>query len=679
MPLDTTTAERRSAAPTQETAQTSRHTVPAIFSATIFLSAFLLFLVQPMVARRILPWFGGATAVWTTCMLFFQALLLAGYYYSHHFSAVVRASLWHPLALGLSVLCLPALWLTTAPSAADPALGVLRTLVLTTGMPYLLLSTTGPLLQAWYARQFPGITPYRLFALSNLGSLLGLLAYPVLIEPWIGVELQMRLWAAFYAVFAALCATVAWQSKRYPPVNVEAKDLLALDRAVTTPPQAKLSWIVLPAASSALLLSVTNHLTQNIAPLPFLWVLPLVLYLASFIVCFDHRQWYQRKVFHPLAAAGLAAMAWALFHQNPENTLILSIPVYSLGLFLVCMFCHGELAARKPVASQLTSFYFLLSLGGALGALLVAVAAPMFLKSIVELPITIAACAVIALFLEYRKHWLTDILWAALAVGAVVAAAVQVKTLALENRQMVRNFYGALRVADRNGARLMIHGMVNHGMQRLDAKSMEPTAYFGRAGGAGQVLDQPKTMRVGVIGLGAGTLAVYSKPGDYYRYYELNPKVLDLARSEFTFLRDAKGKVDVVVGDGRLSLEREQAQGFDVFVVDAFSGDSIPVHLLTREAFQLYRRHLKPDGILALHISNSVIDLRPVVERLAAAIGRPAALMANQGDPANWLLPSNWAFVPMGNSPTPGIALPAQPNFPVWTDDYSNLLRILRW
>lgn len=659
----------------------SRQPVPFFFSATIFLSAFLLFLVQPMIARRILPWFGGATSVWTTCMLFFQALLLGGYYYSHRFSGLVQAALWHPLALAASVLCLPMLWMTGPPETGNPAIGVLRTLALTAGVPYLLLSTTGPLVQSWYARQHPGITPYRLFALSNAGSLLGLLAYPVLIEPWIGVERQMQIWSVCYVVFAGLCARLAIQSGKYPPLRASGgtQDLLALGESVRSKPLSRLPWVVLPAASSILLLAVTNHLTQNIAPMPFLWVLPLVLYLASFILCFDRRNWYRREIFHPLTGVALAGMAWAMFHQDPETTITVSIPVYSLGLFVVCMFCHGEVALRKPVASQLTSYYFLLSLGGALGALLVAVGAPAYLKTIVELPLAIAACAVIALFLEYRKHWLTDLLWAGLAIGTVVGAMMQVRALSDGNRVNVRNFYGALRVVDSGGARLMIHGTVNHGTQRLDDRPLEPTAYYGRKAGAGLVLSQPRTIRAGLIGLGVGTLAAYAKPGDHYRYYELNPQVIDLARSEFTFLSKAKGTVELVAGDGRLSLEREAAQYFDVLVVDAFSGDSIPVHLLTRESFEVYRRHLKPDGILALHISNASLDLSPVVERLAVSIGRTAYLVANEGDASNWLFPSYWALIPMGDRTVPGTPIAARPDFPLWTDDYSNLLRILRW
>jgi SAM-dependent methyltransferase len=681
--LETATTERLSAAaaPEPSAVPVSPQTIPLLFSVTVFLSSFLLFLVQPMIARRLLPWFGGATSVWTTCMLFFQALLLGGYYYSHRFSSAVKAALWHPLALGASVLCLPLLWMTGPPAWDNPAVGVLRTLVLTAGMPYFMLSTTGPLVQAWYARQHPGITPYRLFSLSNAGSLLGLLAYPVLIEPWVGVERQMHLWAACYAVFAGLCTVLAVRSRRYPPLQAssEGQALLALGGAITARTFSRLGWVVPPAASSALLLAVTNHLTQNIAPIPFLWVLPLVLYLGSFILCFGRRAWYQRKVFHPLAGAALAGMAWALFHQSPDTTLTFSIPVYSIGLFVVCMFCHGEVAARKPDAAHLTGYYFLLSLGGALGALLVAAAAPAYLKAIVELPLVIASCAVIALFLEYRKHWLTDLLWAGLAVGTVVAAMMQVRALSDGNRVTVRNFYGALRVVDQGGARLMIHGTVNHGTQRLDDKPLEPTAYYGRKAGAGLVLSQPKPVRAGLIGLGVGTLAAYARPGDLYRYYELNPQVIDLARSEFTFLREARGVVELVAGDGRLSLERDPPQNFDVLVVDAFSGDSIPVHLLTREAFALYRRHLKPDGVLALHISNASLDLSPVVERLAAAIGHTAYLVADQGDSANWLFPSYWALVPMGNAPAGWKPIAPRPDFPVWTDDYSNLLRILRW
>ncbi|MBK5293646.1 MAG: fused MFS/spermidine synthase [Acidobacteriia bacterium] len=627
---------------------------PWLYSITIFLSAFLLFLVQPMVARRILPWFGGANSVWTTCMLFFQALLLGGYFYSHKLITVRGGGVWHILLLGWGAAMAPLLWLVRAPEGGSPILAVLQTLIVAAGVPYIVLSSTGPLIQAWFARRYPSTPPYGLFALSNTGSLLGLLAYPLLIEPWIGVEMQLRVWAAGFAVFAVCCGWIAWQARNLRPAFSETVGKLS--SAVREAPEHPwVSYIVLPALSSALLLAVTNHLTQNIAPIPFLWVLPLTIYLLTFILCFDRRELYSPALFHPLTMVALGGMVWTTLQMDPESTVRLAIPVFSGGLFVVCMFCHGELARRKPEAAQLTRFYLMLSVGGATGALLVAVGAPYLLKGIFELPIVLTVCAMVALFLNYRKHWVTDLLWTATAVGVLVGASLHILAISAGNLHMSRNFYGAIRVTESGGARHMIHGTVRHGIQFLEeARRLQPTAYYGRQSGIGQLLLQKPSPRVGVIGLGVGTLAVYARPGDEYTFYELDPQVVECAQRDFTFLSSSKGRIRLITGDGRLSVERETSRRFDVLAVDAFSGDSIPVHLITREAFQLYRRRLKADGVLAIHISNSSLDLSPVAAGLAQDMGRPSYLVADPGSSGQHTTASYWALIPMNDEKMPG-------------------------
>ncbi|MEZ5399289.1 MAG: fused MFS/spermidine synthase [Bryobacteraceae bacterium] len=656
--------------------------VPPRYLATVFLSAFLLFLVQPMIARRILPWFGGAAAVWTTCLLFFQTVLLGGYYYAHRLDRAARPGRIHIAILAASVLLLPALAWTAPPTGANPVLGVLAILAAWVGGPYFVLSATGPLLQAWYSREFPGSTPYRMYAVSNLGSMLGLLAYPVLIEPFAGTRLQLILWAAGYAVFAVLCGRLATRALA-APVNA---DLAALGTAVSDAagkPASTAAWLIFPAAASAALLAVTNHLTQNIAPVPFLWILPLTLYLVTLIISFDKPEWCRPALFHPLAMAALGAMAWALVKLDPSSTLSISIPLFNAGLFCVCMYCHGELAARKPAPAFLTSYYLRIALGGALGALVIAVGAPLLLRYSVELALVVAACALIGMFGNWRKNPLADLAWTGVAIGAVVAAMLQVQSFRDGNLAASRNFYGALRVTTvGDGAALaMIHGIVNHGLQwRDDARKLAPTTYYGPTGGAGRLLSEPATAprRVGVIGLGAGTLAAYANPGDSYRFYELDPQVIRDARQWFTFLGSSKAAVDVIAGDGRLSLDREAPNNFDVLVVDAFSGDSIPVHLLTREAAQLYRRRLKSDGVLALHLSNSVLDLAPVAAALAQSLGATAHIVRDPGNAEKMHYASIWALIPLDGRPVPGTPLNADPRR-LWTDDYSNLLGAIRW
>lgn len=426
--------------------------------------------------------------------------------------------------------------------------------------------------------------------------------------------------------------------------------------------------------------AVTNHITQNIAPIPFLWVLPLALYLLTFVLCFGRGSiGGRRTLIHTLTVVALGAMTYVIAKVDPDQTIRVAIPVLMTGLFVVCMYCHGELASRKPAPEHLTRFYLMLSVGGAAGALLVAIVAPRAMRGVYELPMALLACATLALFVNYRRHWLSDAAWTAACVGTLAVAYGTVTAHADGTREMVRNFYGAVRVTDSGSVRSIVHGTINHGLQRLDHPH-EPTTYYSRASGGAKAIEALRRpgMKVGVVGLGAGTLAVYAKPGDHYRFYEINPEVARLARDHFTFLRDCAGKVDVLVGDGRLLLAAEQPQQYDVLVIDAFSGDSIPVHLLTLEAFTLYGRHLRPDGILALHISNTHLDLRPVVARLAESLARPAYVVENSGAPKTEVSESVWALVPMQLRTLTGRLWTDTRSLPLWTDDYSNLVQVLR-
>lgn len=667
-------------------------------AATIFLSAFLLFQIQPMIAKMILPWFGGSAAVWITAMLFFQTALLGGYLYAHW---SVRSlgprsqSLVHACLLGASLLLLP-----VTPSLAwkpaggeEPILRILGLLTVSIGLPYMLLSTTSPIIQAWYARRNRSALPYRFFALSNLASLLGLLAYPFLVEPNVTLRRQSLGWSTAYGVFVLLggIAAIVYGRTRTP----ESITMIdgAGEEASSKPPRARdqLFWMVLAACASTFLLSVTNHLTQNVASIPFLWVLPLGLYLLTFILTFDLEGLYHRKVWVWILAIALAAMAYGLGTWNSRTPLTLVIPVFCAGLFIVCMFCHGELVKRKPAPRYLTSFYLMLSIGGALGGVLVGLIAPRALPGYFELAIALIACAVLMLaVIDYRAWRITVAVSWAVAVGVTVASFAYVSSYQESARAMVRNFYGGLRVTEfdegtGDEARTMVHGTVIHGKQfTAPERHRERITYYGPDSGVGLAVKvlRRSPLRVGVIGLGAGSLAAYAEAGDVFRFYEINPLVEKLARSEFTYLSDSRGRTEVILGDGRLSLERERGQRYDLLVVDAFSGDSIPVHLLTTQALELYFRHLKPNGILALHITNTHLDLGPVVATLTRKLGKHAVMITNDRDEDREIYSATWALIssrPINDAAVLDAAdeLPYRPELRPWTDDYNNLFQIL--
>ncbi|MBZ5591516.1 MAG: fused MFS/spermidine synthase [Acidobacteriia bacterium] len=677
----------------------------ALYAVTIFFSAFLLFEIEPIIAKIVLPWFGGSAAVWTTCLLFFQTVLLAGYLYAH--VAMRRLAPRTQVFMHIGLLAASILTLPVIPGAAwkplgneDPSWRILGLLAVTLGLPYLLLSATTPMLQAWYARTHENATPYRLFALSNAGSMLALVSYPVLVEPVFSTGHQAWTWSAAYLGFVLLCGSVAWLARtgRAPINDVEAAD--------DSPPGwgLQLTWVSFAACGSTMLLAVTNHLTQNVASIPFLWILPLTLYLLSFILCFEGRGWYHRPTFLKLAAVALGSMAYAMGEDFQNPPLSLLIGVFAGGLFVCTMVCHGELARLKPSHGHLTSFYLMISIGGALGGVLVGLVAPHFFSGYFELPIAMVWCAVmIVLAVRPGRSGIDHRLFAKIVwIGSIGCALALATCLGYEIHQfrtgsllLVRNFYGALRVNDEGDGveeakiRKLTHGTINHGEEFLDAgRHMQPTTYYGYKTGIGLAIQEAQVrlgLRVGVIGLGTGTIAAYGRPGDTFRFYDINPLVIDIARSQFRFVPESKAKIDIVLGDARLSLEREPPQNYDILAVDAFSSDSIPVHLLTREAFGLYFRHLQPGGVLAVHVSNKHLDLAPVVENAANSLGRRSALIDTEDDDDNAVFGATWVLISTRESlfQYPFIrraATPVKriPGLRMWTDDYSNLFQILK-
>jgi SAM-dependent methyltransferase len=666
-----------------------------LYAATIAVSAFLLFLVQPVIAKQILPWFGGSSAVWTTCVFFFQFLLLAGYAYAHALVRYLPARpqlIVHVTLLALSVAALPILadaaWKPAG--GEDPSLRILGLLLATVGLPYFLLSTTSPLVQAWYARRVD--SPYRLFALSNLASLAALLSYPVVFEPLIATKVQAFLWSGGYALFVVLCAATAFYSLR----GVVGAGAPAVRLQPGPAPRflERLQWVALPGAASFLLVAVTNHLTQNVASIPFLWILPLTLYLLTFIICFDGRGWYRRGVFLPLAAAAVVAMAWVQRDFGLTHDLKLAVPVHAAGLFVLCMLCHGELVTLKPRPARLTEFYLLIALGGALGSLAVSVIAPRVLPGDFEFAIGLALAGVVLAMRAAPTGKLATLGAAAVAGFVGWAAYDYVHTTVEDTRVLKRNFYSSLRTRDETRTegtvRKMLHGTINHGEQFVDAdKRCQPIAYFGPKAGivlALEALRRPD-MKVGIVGLGAGTMAGWAQPGDQYRFYEINPQVIELAQSEFGYLGECHANVDLVLGAGRLALERAPPQGFDLLAADAFSSDSVPMHLITREALQQYMRHVRPGGVVVFNVTNRYLDLAPVVRRLAESLGLHARLVSHQPTDEEYNIYSSTDYVLVTADPKlferPQLADVAEEikiprKVSVWTDDFNNLLEALR-
>lgn len=696
-------------------------------AAAIFTGAFLLFQVQPIISKTILPWFGGSPAVWTTCLVFFQLALLAGYAFADWLTRLPQPrhqAMIHLTLVVVALLTLPivpgAFW--KPPDGSHPTWRILLLLAAKVGLPYFLLASTSPAVQSWFARAYPGRSPYRLYALSNVGSLGALLSYPFLVEPMMTTRAQGNMWSILFVLFAACCLRLTyglWRAGPLPPLESAAESVPG--DAARPSRGARLSWLLWPALASVALMAVTNHLCQDLAVVPFLWVAPLSLYLLTFIICFDRQAWYFRRGFAMAAAFAVLAVSYLPlagylerfysrmgihFHwSHVAKHVVVETAVYLAALFLICMVCHGELVRRKPAPRYLTSFYLNVAAGGALGGVLVGLVCPLVFSSYLELNLVLLVSffvAVAVLVAEAGRAWFAQasylIRLCAVLTGVMAAIAVawgQYDTWDRERGlERARNFYGVLSIRERyaddpeSHGLVLFHGDTVHGYQLLKEELKDtPTTYYDVNSGVGLALKHLRpdsSMRVGAVGLGAGTVAAYGRPGDTYRFYEINPLVIDLCQKHFTFLRDSQADIEIVPGDARLSLESEPPQQFDVLILDAFSGDTIPVHLLTQEALEIYQRHIKPDGVLAIHISNRYVNLAPVVSELAHHFEFPSVLIRQEEANKLQLTPSDWAlwtrntrFLQQPPIRSAVTRLSRWENFPLWTDQYNNLLQIL--
>ena len=778
-----------------------------LYGATVFVSAFLLFQVQPVIARAILPWFGSAPGVWAVCLVFFQLVLVGGYALAHlcvRHLPPRKQVLVHVTVLGAAALVLPiAPDASLKPTAAHAPVGqILWVLVATVGPPYLVLSATGPLLLSWVGGLMPDRSPYRLYALSNLGSLLGLVTYPLWFERALRLSEQTTLWSWGYGAFALLCVACGWRFATHAPPREPGDEA----RGAGPARGAWLMWFLLAGCASALLVATTNQLCMDVAVVPFLWVVPLALYLLSFILTFDHARWYVRPLFVSLTPLAVGVAVW-LLDEGADAVLWHQLVGFPLVLFVLCMACHGELARSKPAPSHLTAFFLVVSAGGAAGGLTVALGAPRWFDDFAEYPVLLVV-AMALVFLaaavhaartsrHARKRWrrvVAGLTWvgglvvvlvgawfafrtrtwhdgngenaalgrwltsarvgSGVAIGAALlgwiawrrrrrgrgaatrwpaAVALVSGTLALGGATAAvgwqltqpshgvlvaraRNFYGVVAVWEYAAGKpthdyTLEHGRIMHGFQYRQRR-LWPTTYYGQRTGVGhtiaRVLDrfeEDRPLRLGVVGLGAGTLAAYANthmnpgawedekyvaaapapPTDVVTFYEINPLVVQMAEQYFTFLSDARDRgaeVNVLRGDARLFMERQLVAGtpqrFDVLAIDAFSSDAIPIHLLTRESVEVYLKHLAPMGALAFHVTNRYIDLVPIVRRLAKEFGFRAVHLESGEDrrrgvhTCDWIVLTRNLRLYFALRIEDGVVV-SDDLGPLWTDDYSSV------
>jgi hypothetical protein len=649
------------------------------YALTIFLGAFLLFAVQPILGRTLLPMFGGGPAVWTVCLLFFQIGLLGGYVYAHAAGRICRgpvSSGYHLAVLAVSLLFLP-LTPKAMPPGLPPEIQVLALLAASAGLPYLVLASTGPLLQSWFHQQFPERSPYRLYSLSNIASMLALASYPFLIEPLLGLSVQRAIWSIGYVIYACCCGWCAWSHRQANICPTTA-----------TAPLRKRDigwWLALSAAGSIILLAITNQMCQEVASTPLLWLLPLAIYLITFILAFDSPRWYSRRWYTRALSLAVPA-ACAVSAAGLAIPVTIHIAVFSVTLFVCAMSCHGELSNARPEPARLTHFYLAIAAGGAIGGTLVALVAPLVFTSYLEFALGLSFCCALILWRTLsddgtpgRTFHQRLIPAAGLILATIVPLAFLPGNEPLTTSSF-RNFYGILRLRERSSIagpqREMRHGRITHGFQFIEqSKRAWPTSYYGPSSGVGLAIAKlAHPANIGVIGLGAGTLAAYGQSGDRIRFYEINPDVIALSKNYFSFQRDSAARVEVVEGDARIRLEQEPFPlNFDLLVVDAFTSDAIPTHLLTVECADIYRRHLKPGGVLAIHISNQSLDLAPVVWGLASHLGMRAIRIDSPEDQSHGTSAATWMLL----SGKPGAAPP--PSTVVWTDDHVSLWKIMRW
>jgi len=691
-----------------------------VYGGLTFLSAFLLFTMEPMSAKQLLPLLGGSSAVWITCLVFFQAALLVGYLYAHWLARQARIRVHAWLAMAALVVLLAPIAMYSALGvlgvqlqlnwdvSAHPVSAIFAILGATIGLPFVLLSATSPLFQVWWTRQMQDAVPYRLFGVSNAGSLLALAMYPTIIEPHLSLAAQRSCWVAAFLVYTVGSVWLGDKAARHPLVSSPPEAQL-----VSTPIDERISakqrwmWFLLPLAACMQLAAVTSHLSQDIAAIPLLWVLPLGMYLLTFIAAFEYPNLYRRNLVSRLMIVMLASLGYALSRVDTRLPVGLAVLFYLFEIFVTCWFCHAETYRLRPNSpKRSTEFYLMIAAGGVTGTFMVAIASPLVFRGNYDLALAFLVSAVFGTLVLWEEGWSQRALWitaSVLLLGTTIALRVQFGRNAV---MRARNFYGALRVIagdyedqgeDKADAartagpvRVLMNGRIRHGTQMLSdtAHRKSPTTYYGQDSGVGVALENccdGKPRRIGVVGLGVGTLAAYGRPGDTIRFYEINPLVEPIARNLFTYLRESAANITVVNGDGRLALSREAPHNFDLLVVDAFTGDAIPLHLLTREAMRVYRRQLAPGGVIAFHVSNSYVDLAPEIARVADEQGMQARLVESYAVPAEGSYRATWVLATANNSffSIPGVHAAAIPisrrqDLRVWTDDYSSLLPVMR-
>jgi hypothetical protein len=679
---------------------------------TIFLGSFLLFLVQPMIAKFILPWFGGGAAVWNVSLIFFQTVLLGGYLYGHLATSFLNKK--KQFYLHISILIISLLFLPIIPSlgwkpvnAGNPTLKILGLLLVTIGIPYLVLSTTSPLIQVWFSKEFEGKSPYRLYALSNIAALSSLFLYPVLIEPHITLKNQAYLWSALYAIYVLLTGFTIYKYSRLKEIKKE-EFIDKIEKGLKPNFKKHLRWIVFAMSGTIMLMAVTNQATQDIPPVPFLWVLFLAIYLISFILTFESDRWYNRKIFVPLFIVVLILGSLTKL-SGPRLDLSFQIFIYSLTLFVSTMVAHGELSSSKPAPGYLTRFYLMISIGGALGGFFTAIVAPIIFTRYIEFYIGLGIILILLVYPLLKKpkqkvykrggSIILRILFGAFSIillmGLVFLSFMKNKRVIVESR----NFYGVLSVKTDNLEKgeilILSHGRIVHGTQLKNEKYKHiPLTYYGYKSGIGLLLKNKKeifgrNLKIAAVGLGVGSVAAYGTPNDFIRFYEINPAVLKYANRYFTYLKDCRSQIDVVLGDARIQMENEIKKGrkhfYDVIIIDAFSGDSVPMHLITIEAMKIYLKLLKKDGVLAFHTSNNELKIEVLVYNMAKKLNLTPLRIKSGHERHMGILKSYWVLV-SNNKNLQKVKAVKKGKIPwsknikqvIWTDNYGSLLQILK-
>lgn len=687
------------------------------FAFQIFLSAFLLFQIQPIVARFMLPTFGGASNVWTVCLVFFQIFLLLGYWYAYlldRWLSPFKQACVHAALVCVSLVAYLPLSVKPATGASEydsPLIAIVYLLVSTVGLPYALISASGPLFQNWFRTQFPHKNTYRLYALSNVGSLLGLLSYPFLIEPVLSLQQQALFWSVGFFLYFLWTLACLWTLRNVSSIASEPEGIHS--GAVNLNAADVIIWVSMAAIATTLLLATTNKITMDIASVPFLWILPLTLYLLSFIICFDRSSWYDRRFWIPLLFVVTIVGLNALLRSSTPS-IYFQLFAYLSVLFVGCMVCHGELYRLRPNPKLLTRYYLLISFGGAVGGVFVALVAPKIFDGYIELQLSwvalffVSGLCVIAtsrfrnrLFdLSAQLGWTVWIVFLSLFLFYFSATEKQ------NVLQQVRGFYGVLKLVSTelpvnhaSGADRylrLLNGSIVHGGEfyKNDEALFLPSSYYSAESGIGKAIKytfpDEGGLDVGVVGMGVATISTLCKTCESLLFYEIDQNVVEFERKYFSNLERIRAEgvdANVLIGDGRLLLDQQfelnARPQFDVLAVDAFSGDSIPVHLLTREAIDLYMKHLRAKGVLAIHVSNRHLDLSAVVGSLATDLGLKAALVLDRPGEDKLTFQSDWIVLSRDDEffkriASDSVSILELQSGHSWTDEYSNLLGVLR-